>query len=759
MEPPKKLSSAARVGLLYLFFGGVWIVVTDRALAVLAENPGAWQTLKGWGFVVFSAVLIYALVRRESLVRERTEAILSDLLEIMPDPMLVRGLEDGTVTEVNRGFAEQVGMEREEILGKELAELPIGFRDEDREELERRLDEEGEVRNFPLRVIVGDEERVHLLSSRVVEMEDGRYVVSVAKDITDRHRAEAEIRASERRYRKLFEQNVAGTFRTTLDGEILECNEAFARMFGFDSPEEMEGRNALELYKETGDRERYLRRLRDEGTLAGVELQLKRRDGTPLWVLESSFLVESPERDEPVNMGTLVDIDERKRLEAELQRMAYHDSLTGLANRRLLRAQAERALSLGARRGEEVGLVYLDLAQFKSINDRFGHDAGDQVLAEVARRLRARCRESDVPARIGGDEFAVLLSEVGDVDGAVAAARRLKEGLGEPFHVGQRSVKVEARIGVAVYPRHASNYDQLLTRADQAMYRARGRGQEEIRIHLPPAEGEWDREMRRELEDDLQRAVEEESFCLFYQPIRTRTGEPAVGAEALLRWRHPEHGLMDAGEFVPLLERLRLIGEVDRWVLGQAVTQAVEWADEGGPEWVAVNLSAQTFQARKLAEHIEGLLESRGLSGKRLVLEVSERAAMRETDQATRTIARLRKTGVTVAIDDFGTGHAALAYLKHFAPKLIKTDIVFVREVADSPPDRELIRGISELAHGLGMKVVAEGVETEEQYRRVVEAGVDLVQGFYTGGPVPPEELLGEAAGPGGEAVGREAGG
>lgn len=669
--------------------------------------------------------------------REGRQRIFAEVLDLMPDAVVLRRVEDDRVVEANEAFAEQIGCAREEILGRRLADLPVEEDPADRERYWEALESRGQVRDFPLHVeLPGGERRTHLISSKLVDLEGARHVLSVGKDITERERAEEALRRNERRYRSLFEKNVAGTFVTTLDGELLECNESFARMFGYSSREELEGREVEELYRVREDREQYLERLREEGHLAGVELRLQRRDGSPLWVLENSMLVERREGGEPVNMGTLVDITERKRLEAELERMAYHDSLTGLPNRRLLREQGERALAVADRQGERVGLVYVDLSGFKQINDRYGHDVGDRVLAEVGRRLRSRCREADVPARIGGDEFAVLLSGVEDGEGAVVAARRLAGALDEPVRASEATVGVDASVGVALYPDHASDFDQLLSSGDRAMYRAQ-EGEDDIR--LPDEEtGLLPRE-REELEEDLREAVAGKELALYYQPVREPGEGRAAGAEALLRWPHPERGILAAAEFVPLLERMGLVTEVDRWVLGEALRQARRWGD-GGPGWVAVNLCSRTFRSPDLVEWLEGLLDEHGVRPERLVLEVSERVVMRDPGLAAEVVSGVRDLGVRVAVDDFGTGRAALTYLRHLAADLLKTDIVCVKEVEGRSRDRELMQGIADLAHRLGSQVVAEGIETAAQHDEV-DGTVDYVQGFYTGAPVPPEQF------------------
>ncbi len=568
-----------------------------------------------------------------------------------------------------------------------------------------------------------------------------------ARAVTSRTRRGAgdDARDPEGRYRDLFERNVAGVFRTTPEGEILEANQACAEIFGYDSPGELMealGNEADGAYVNPEDREEVMERLRARGRLENHETRMRRADGSVLWVLENALLVDEEDGRQVIE-GTLIDITHRKRLEAELELMAYHDALTGLANRRLLAERAEKVLARTDREDEQAGLVYIDLARFKRINDTLGHAAGDRVLVEVGQRLKGASRESDTVARVGGDEFAVLLAEVDGGDGAIRAAERLARTLEEPVTASGRPVHVDARFGAALYPDHADDYDALLTAADRALTRSYSLETSSIHLYRPGASADPTGEL--ELEEDLREALERKELTLYYQPIVRMTGETGgtpEGVEALLRWHHPERGLLAAGEFIHLAERGPLIRRLDRWVLREAVRQTGIWAGGEGPSWTAVNLSATSLRDPEVVDYVAALLEEEGLEGSRLVVELTERTAVRNPEMVTDALRRLREMGVGVALDDFGTGHSALAYLKSFPASLLKMDGFFIQDLEGDDRQSEVARAIIRLGGAVGMRVAAERVENDRQQRWLERVGCDLGQGFWIGEPVPPEEVV-----------------
>ena len=581
---------------------------------------------------------------------------------------------------------------------------------------------------------------------------EGELVGQIAsfRDVTRHQRARETIRSSERRYRLLFERNVAGVFRATPTGEILEVNEAFARLVGYDSPLELQGRSITEFYASLPDRRRFGEELARSGAITNREIRFSRKDGSTIWVLESSILVEDPDGRDRTIEGTIVDITARKRLETELERMAYHDPLTDLANRRMLEERARMSLAFADRHGIQAGLIYLDLSRFKRINDTLGHEAGDAVLVKVARRIRSCLRGSDTAARIGGDEFACLLAEVGGERGALAVARRIADRLGAPLELGQRTLHVDAQIGVALYPDHAPDFEGLLAAADRAMYRTKLDGNPAIEVYSAVLDEPVPDEIAEE--EELREAIDRRQLALHYQPVVRLADGMIIGAEALVRWHHPARGLLQANEFIGTAERSGVIRQLDQWVLTEAFRQAIEWEGRESPRWISVNQSIPSLRSPEITEFVADLLRRMAVPPGRIVLELSEKLALDSPETVTSRLRELRDMGLRVALDDFGTGHSTLAYIKHFPTDLIKLDGFFVHDLGTNYDSRNLLKAVIQMGQTLGVAVVAEKVETESQYEWLKAAGCDLAQGYYTGRPVPPEQLLESSR----EAVGAE---
>ena len=430
---------------------------------------------------------------------------------------------------------------------------------------------------------------------------------------------------------------------------------------------------------------------------------------------------------------------ERQQAEHRINHLAYYDALTELPNRTLLAQRAELALALAAHRNEEQAVLFLDLDRFKDINNSLGHAEGDELLMQAAQRLRSLIREVDTVARLGSDVFVLLLPETG-LEGAQQVADQLLTAFREPFAVASHRLHVTLSIGIALYPHDGASFDELLKNADTALHRAKEAGRN-TRVF-------YAREMnvasvaRLMLEMELRQAIEHGHLRVYYQPKLRMADGTLAGAEALMRWRHPQRGMISPNQFIPVAEASDLIVALGDWMLNEVIQQLAIWREEGLPPLsVAINLAARHFHERRLVGYIADLLTTHGLPSQALELELTESTLLETGAQTAEVLQALKQLGVGLAIDDFGTGYSSLGYLKRLPITALKIDQSFVHDLVTDPDDRTLARTIVALGHGLGLKVVAEGVETEQQRHILLEQGCDLAQGYLFSRPLPAEEF------------------
>jgi diguanylate cyclase (GGDEF)-like protein/PAS domain S-box-containing protein len=551
-------------------------------------------------------------------------------------------------------------------------------------------------------------------------------------------------------YERALDQMPDSVIITDVGGRIVYVNSAFERRAGFTRSEAVgrkpsivkSGRHLPEFYQR-------LWKMLSAGEDFQGEFINRGKDGA-LYGEETVIApVRAPGGPVTHYIATARDLTERRRIDRKLDELGNYDSLTGLLSQRLIREQAVQAFALGRRHGYTVALLYLDLDGFQRLNDAFGRAGGDEVLRAVANRLRETLRESDAVARLSGDDFAVLLTEVTDEESVARVVRRLRAALAAPLVIEGRTVRLQVSVGSALYPQDTTEFEQLLTFAETALERARaeGSGFEFFRREVSSFARD-----RLQLEEDLHEASEMNAFVLHYQPIlgahsgeivgaeALARGQP-VGLEALARWPHVRRGMVPPSEFIPLAEQTGRIVGLDRWALGTAVKQAADWSASGWTGWVAVNLSVRSLQDPQLAEFVHRTVLQNGLDPARLVLEVTESAVVRDVALTARVLRRLKDVGVRIAVDDFGIGQSSLAYLKHFPVDLLKLDHSFIRDIGASSRDEELVDVMITLAHRLGAEIVAEGVEQSRQLDWLRAAGCDLIQGFLVGRPAPAEEV------------------
>ncbi len=552
----------------------------------------------------------------------------------------------------------------------------------------------------------------------------------MAHDVTERHRSERLLRESEARYRLLFERNLAGVYRTTTEGLILDCNDACARVFGYSSRQELLGQDARTLFFDDAERENMLDQLRIHRAITNQELRLRRHDGSAVWVLENMTMLEGSESG--VIEGTIIDITDRKYAQEEIEYQAYHDVLTGLPNRLLFRDRIGMALAHSRRSARAVAIMFLDLDDFKAVNDSLGHTMGDKLLQAVSTRLVGAVRAEDTVARMGGDEFTVLLSDVADGRSAATVARKILDAVGVPVVIEGNNLQVTTSIGIAVFPGDGFDAETLLKNADRAMYRAKQLGRNNYQYAtMPPLDD------RLILERKLLQAIDRNELLLHYQPIVEIATGTVVGAEALVRWNDPTRGVLPPESFIPAAEESDLIVSIGEWVLRTGCAQMKHWHETGlGRLRLAVNLSPRQFQQRDLPACISRILEETGFPGNCLDLEITESTVMQNAEGSLSTMMTLKKMGVRISIDDFGTGYSSLSYLKRFPIDTLKIDQEFVRDLSVDTNDQAIITAVVSMARALKLRVVAEGVETEAQRGFLQREECAEMQGFLYSRPV-----------------------
>ncbi len=563
-------------------------------------------------------------------------------------------------------------------------------------------------------------------------------IEGIVQDITERKESSQALREAERRYYNLFENAIEGIFRSTPDGQYLDANPALARIYGFDSPAELIANLKdirHQLYVDPSRRDEFMRQIKSRGAIANFEAQIHRRNGEIIWIAENARAVHNEAGHVVCYEGTVEDITERKLYQARIEQQANYDTLTGLANRSLLSDRLQQAILTAASYGTRLAVVFVDLDRFKFINDSLGHHVGDDLLRAMAERLKGSVRESDTVARLGGDEFVLLINGHRDPDAVAVVLERMLSDISQPWTIPQGDFNVTCSIGVALYPDDGDNAQTLLKHADTAMYRAKEKGRNNFQFFT--AEMNALITQRLELENKLRRALERQQFELHYQPRIDMQTRRIVGAEALIRWQVSEHEIVPPARFIPIAEEIGLITPIGKWVLRTACQQNKMWQDAGlAPFVVSVNVSARQFRQENFVQTVADVLCETGLESRYLEIELTESAVMHDAEQFIAMLDELNELGVQISLDDFGTGYSSLSYLKRLPVDRLKVDRSFVQDIATDADDATIVRTIIALGHNLGLKVVAEGVETEQQLDFLRSNHCDELQGYYFAKPM-----------------------
>lgn len=678
-----------------------------------------------------------------------SESFLRTVIDEIPDPLTLKD-HQGNFLLGNRALARLYGTTPEAMLGKHDGDfgVPPVLADFFRQNV-RDIMAKGDtqvVLEDSRDAVTGEIRHYRSIKKPFKNADDQNQILVLAQDVTDLIRTQKLVAESEQRLQQVMEITREGIWEWHVpSGSVIHNRQWYATLLYAqgDIPETVD---AFVNLVHPEDRDKVNQRLSEliDGTKADYrsEHRLLRKDGQPIWVQDRGRVIQRDGNGKALRVvGSFSDVSFQKEHQHYLERIAHYDQLTGLPNRVLLADRMQQAMAQTQRRGNQLAVAYLDLDGFKAINDHHGHTTGDQFLTALGTQFKSLLREGDTIARLGGDEFVAVFVDLQSVQESLALINRLQESAARPVMLDGLSLSVSASIGVSFFPQtEDTDADQLLRQADQAMYSAKLAGKN--RYHLFDAEYDRSQRTRNVTLARVRQALAAQEFVLFYQPqVNLRTGA-VVGAEALIRWQHPTRGLLAPGLFLPDIEGHDISIELGEWVIETALRQIEIWADSRVNLLVSVNISAHHLQQPDFLDKLRGRLENHPKVARgQLELEVLETTALDELDSVAELIRVCASMGVNFALDDFGTGYASLTYLKRLPAQVLKIDQSFVRDMLDDPEDRAIVQGVLGLAQAFGRRAVAEGAETSDHCKLLLQIGCDLAQGYGIARPMPASDI------------------